>query len=81
MNFETVKYFNAEKHEETRFLTALEAYKKENVTVANSLVVLNITQALIIALGLSGSLFLAYYQITGGQLQIGDFVMINTYII
>jgi ATP-binding cassette subfamily B protein len=62
-------------------LRALGEYKKENVTVANSLVVLNIAQAFIIACGLSGSLFLAYYQITGGMLQIGDFVMINTYIL
>ena len=27
LNFETVKYFNAEKHEESRFETALGAYK------------------------------------------------------
>ena len=27
LNFETVKYFNAEKHEEDRFETALGAYK------------------------------------------------------
>jgi len=43
LNFETVKYFNAEKHEEDRFLKALAAYKTENITVAKSLVVLNIT--------------------------------------
>jgi ABC-type transport system involved in Fe-S cluster assembly fused permease/ATPase subunit len=81
LNFETVKYFNAEKHEENRFLEALGEYKSKNIIVANSLVVLNITQALIIALGLTGSLFLAYYQISDHTLQIGDFVMINTYIL
>lgn len=43
LNFETVKYFNAEKHEEERFMNALSAYKKENITVARSLVILNIT--------------------------------------
>lgn len=43
MNFETVKYFNAEEHEERRFLTALGDYKRENVRVAKSLVVLNIS--------------------------------------
>jgi ATP-binding cassette subfamily B protein len=43
LNFETVKYFNAELHEEQRFLKALGEYKKENITVAKSLVVLNIT--------------------------------------
>lgn len=42
LNFETVKYFNAEKHEEDRFMTSLAAYKFENIRVARSLVVLNI---------------------------------------
>jgi ATP-binding cassette, subfamily B, heavy metal transporter len=43
LNFETVKYFNAEKHEEDRFLKALGDYKRENVIVAKSLVALNMT--------------------------------------
>ena len=42
LNFETVKYFNAEGHEERRFMKALLDYKKENITVAKSLIVLNI---------------------------------------
>lgn len=43
LNFETVKYFNAEEHEQHRFMKSLVAYKKESVVVANSLVVLTIT--------------------------------------
>ena len=43
LNFETVKYFNAESHEENRFLKALGEYKKENVKVAYTLAVLNIS--------------------------------------
>lgn len=43
LNFETVKYFNAEAHEEQRFEKALNAYKRENIVVARSLVALNIT--------------------------------------
>ena len=31
LNFETVKYFNAEKHEENRFEKALDAYKQQNI--------------------------------------------------
>lgn len=61
LNFETVKYFNAEDHEEHRFMKALGEYKTENVRVANSLVILNICQALIIAVGLVITLSLAYY--------------------
>jgi ATP-binding cassette subfamily B protein len=66
LNFETVKYFNAEKHEEDRFLKALGEYKKENVTVAKSLVVLNITQGGVIALGLLTALMIAYSKIVNG---------------
>jgi ATP-binding cassette subfamily B protein len=42
LNFETVKYFNAEDHEEKRFMKALEEYKHENVIVARGLSLLNI---------------------------------------
>ena len=42
LNFETVKYFNAEQHEEDRFEKALVAYKAENVKVSKSLVSLNV---------------------------------------
>ena len=61
LNFETVKYFNAEDHEEQRFMKALGEYKVENVRVANSLVVLNVVQSLIICAGLAVTLFLAFY--------------------
>jgi ABC-type transport system involved in Fe-S cluster assembly fused permease/ATPase subunit len=66
LNFETVKYFNAEKHEEDRFLKALGEYKRENIVVAKSLVALNITQAGIIAMGLLGALMVATNKIVSG---------------
>ena len=81
LNFETVKYFNAEDHEEARFLKALNVYKRENIKVAYSLAVLNVVQALIIASGLCVTLLLAYYMITTAALDIGDFVMLNTYML
>jgi len=81
LNFETVKYFNAEKHEEDRFLKALSEYKYENVRVAKSLVLLNMTQAGIIALGLLSALMIATGKIVGKDFQVGDFVMINTYLL
>lgn len=62
-------------------MKALGEYKKENVRVAKSLVVLNISQAFVICCGLTGCLFLAYTKIMGGTLMIGDYVMINTYIL
>jgi ATP-binding cassette subfamily B protein len=63
LNFETVKYFNAEKHERERFNKALQLYKIENVKTARSLVVLNLSQSFIVALGLLFNLGLANYLI------------------
>jgi ABC-type transport system involved in Fe-S cluster assembly fused permease/ATPase subunit len=63
LNFETVKYFNAEEHEEKRFMKALTSYKFENIRVARSLIVLNLTQSFIVATGLVCGLLLSYYKI------------------
>lgn len=81
LNFETVKYFNAEAHEEDRYQTALSTYKTANIKVARSLVALNLAQSLIINLGLVINLYIAYSMIVNGTLQVGDFVMVNQYII
>ena len=81
LNFETVKYFNAERHERHRFNIALDEYKVQNVKTARQLVILNVTQATIVALGLLGNLSLANYLIQTDELWLGDFVMINTYIL
>lgn len=41
LNFETVKYFNAENHERDRFFNSLLEYKESNIRVAMTLVTLN----------------------------------------
>lgn len=81
LNFETVKYFNAEEHEEERFKGALAQYKHANVRVAKSLVALNVTQSICIALGLAANLLVAFSQIQLGTLNVGDFVSLNAYIL
>jgi len=60
LNFETVKYFNAEDHEQRRFSVALKDYKEANVKVARTLVGLNMSQAICIAAGLAATLLTAY---------------------
>ena len=55
-----MKYFNAEDHEEKRFLESLKEYKVENIKVTQGLVLLNMSQGTVIALGLTASLLLAY---------------------
>jgi ATP-binding cassette subfamily B protein len=81
LNFETVKYFNAEDHERDRYMKALQEYKVENVATTNSMVVLNISQSFLLFVGLLLNLLLGAYQIENGTFQVGDFVLLNTYIL
>lgn len=65
-------------------MSALEEYKKISIVVAKSLITLNIFQSLTIACGLITALLVAYYKVIEGgndNLNVGDFVMINTYIL
>ncbi|XP_029460875.1 ATP-binding cassette sub-family B member 6, mitochondrial [Rhinatrema bivittatum] len=81
LNFETVKYYNAECYEVNRFNEAIVKYQISEWKVNASLAMLNQTQNLIIGLGLlSGSLLCAYF-VTENKFQVGDFVLFGTYII
>ena len=57
----------------------MNAYTRENIIVARSLVGLNIIQAFIISLSLGAILVLAYYFVLGGKMSIGAFVMFQQY--
>uniref|UniRef100_A0A8C9AQ76 ATP-binding cassette sub-family B member 6 n=1 Tax=Prolemur simus TaxID=1328070 RepID=A0A8C9AQ76_PROSS len=81
LNFETVKYYNAEGYEVERYREAIIKYQGLEWKSNASLVVLNQTQNLVIGLGLlAGSLLCAYF-VTEQKLQVGDFVLFGTYII
>lgn len=81
LNFETVKYYNAESYEVGRFEDAILKYQASEWKTQASLAFLNQTQNLIIGSGLlAGSLLCAYF-VTEGKFQVGDFVLFGTYII
>lgn len=81
LNFETVKYYNAESYEVSRFEDAILQYQVSEWKTQASLAFLNQTQNLIIGSGLlAGSLLCAYF-VTEGKFQVGDFVLFGTYII
>ncbi|XP_057601584.1 ATP-binding cassette sub-family B member 6 isoform X2 [Hippopotamus amphibius kiboko] len=81
LNFETVKYYNAENYEVERYREAIIKYQGLEWKSSASLVLLNQTQNLVIGLGLlAGSLLCAYY-VSEQKLQVGDFVLFGTYII
>ncbi|KAF6112496.1 ATP binding cassette subfamily B member 6 (Langereis blood group) [Phyllostomus discolor] len=81
LNFETVKYYNAEGYEVDRYREAILKYQGLEWKSSASLVLLNQTQNLVIGLGLlAGSLLCAYF-VSEQKLQVGDFVLFGTYII
>ncbi|XP_014893628.1 ATP-binding cassette sub-family B member 6 isoform X1 [Poecilia latipinna] len=81
LNFETVKYYNAENYEVGRFEDAILKYQASEWKTQASLALLNQTQNVIIGSGLlAGSLLCAYF-VTEGKFQVGDFVLFGTYII
>ncbi len=81
LNYETVKYFNNEAHEATRYDSALARYERAAVRVQISLNLLNLGQAIIIATGLTSIMLMAAADMGDGSMTIGKFVLVNTYLI
>ena len=81
LNYETVKYFGNEEFEARRFDEALQRYERASVISKTSLSLLNIGQAFIIGLGLTIIVLMAGRDVVNGQMTIGDFVMVNTFLI
>jgi ATP-binding cassette, subfamily B, heavy metal transporter len=81
LNYETVKYFNNEAHEARRYDKALQVYEKAGVASRTSLSLLNIGQALIIAVGVTIIMAMAAEGIVAGRMTVGDFVLVNAYLI
>src|SRR4029077_2861046 len=75
LNYETVKYFNAEAHETGRFAKAMGRYADASVKSMMSLALLNVGQQIIIAAGLAGIMILSAIGIKNGTLKLGDFVV------
>ena len=81
LNFETVKYFGNETHEEERFDKSLARYQVAAVKSQITLSGLNIGQGFIIAAGLIGVMLLAAIGVRDDTMTIGDFVLVNTFLI
>jgi ATP-binding cassette, subfamily B, heavy metal transporter len=81
LNFETVKYFGAEEREARRYDKAMAAYEEAAVVTNNSLAYLNAGQAFIITAGLIIVMVMAAIGVERGDLTVGDFVMVNAYMI
>ncbi|AFO91600.1 ABC transporter ATP-binding protein/permease [Phaeobacter inhibens] len=81
LNYETVKYFGAEDRETERYDVAMRAYAKAALKTAYSLAFLNFGQSLVITGGLVAVMVMAAIGVQQGNLTVGDFVMVNAYMI
>ena len=81
LNYETVKYFSAEEREAKRYDGALKLYENAALKTAYSLAFLNFGQSLIITAGLIIVMAMAAIGVQNGYLTVGDFVMVNAYMI
>ena len=81
LNYETVKYFNAEIMEADRFNKAMKTYEDSAVKARASLSIVNIGQGGIIALGLFLVMGMAGEDIAKGNMSVGDFVVVNTFLL
>ncbi|MBL9047576.1 MAG: ABC transporter ATP-binding protein/permease, partial [Tabrizicola sp.] len=81
LNFETVKYFNAETREADRYDGAMRQYETAAVKTGLSLSFLNAGQAFLITSGLVIVMAMSALGVRAGTLTVGDFVMVNAYMI
>ena len=81
LNYETVKYFNAEAREAQRYDDSMARYEVNSVKSYTSLAVLNAGQAVIFTLGLTGVMIMCIQGMRTGRNTIGDFVLVNALMI
>jgi ATP-binding cassette subfamily B protein len=81
LNFETVKYFNAEQREADRYDSAMRQYETAAVKTGISLSFLNVGQSALITTGLVIVMAMSAMGVRAGTFTVGDFVMVNAYMI
>ena len=81
LNFETVKYFGAEEREASRYDLSMRGYEQAALRTSYSLAALNFGQAMLITVGTVIVMLLATFGVLAGKLTVGDFVMVNSYML
>ncbi len=81
LNYETVKYFNNETHETRRYDKSMERFAAASIQSEQTLSVLNVGQASIMALALGAVMALAAFGIRDGRFTVGALVIANAYLI
>ncbi len=81
LNYETVKYFNNEEFEATRYDESLQRWERAAVRSQTSLSLLNIGQSAIIAIAVTLIMWRATLGVVDGTMTIGDLVLVNAFMI
>ena len=80
LNYETVKYFNAETRETARYAGAARNYANAAVKSENSLAWLNVGQSFITNLMMAGAMGYVVWGWAQGRFTTGDVVLVNTWL-
>jgi len=81
LNYETVKYFNNEEFEASRYDESLQRWERAAVRSQTSLSLLNIGQSAIIAIAVTLIMWRATLGVVDGTMTIGDLVLVNAFMI
>jgi len=79
LNYETVKYFTNEDYESQAYDKQLATWEQAKIKNRLSLFALNGGQAFIIAMAMTAMLALAALNVSEGKMTLGDFVLINAF--
>jgi ATP-binding cassette subfamily B protein len=78
LNYETVKYFNNEDYELSRYDQTLKGWEASAVKSQNSMSLLNFGQGAVIAVGVTFMMVYAAQGVVNGSMTLGDLVLVNT---
>ena len=78
LNYETVKYFNNEDYELSRYDSTLQDWEQSAVKSQNTMSMLNFGQGAVIAVGVTFMMVFAAQGVVNGTMTLGDLVLVNT---
>lgn len=81
INYETVKYFGAERHEADVYEAAKRAYERAAIRSQSMHSLLTIGQTVIISAGSVAVMLMAGRGVVAGAMTVGDFVLVNAYLL